>query len=149
MSAPRFVPGNGEHYRWSAAGEEVANETIDALVNLDRRRTGGQGEVEAVHQVRVVHAGEPPERGLRLAGAGLRLDDDEAPVEGRLVRGILYRVGRAVYAEEFPKFGHVLEAVSLIGYVQPYRFDGFLGAFPGALDVVVRWAVAVFEYALV
>ena len=125
--------------------KRLALNRLTALVYLDCGGAGRQGEVEAVHQSRLVHAGEPPERGLRLAGAGLRFDDDEPPVERRVARGLLYRVGRAVYVEQIPEFGRSLEAVSLSGQVQPYRVDGLLGPLPRSLDIVVLGRINVSE----
>ena len=110
-----FVAGHGAYDGRSTIREEVGDETLDALVYLNSGGAGRQGEVEAVHQSVFVHAGEPPKRGLRLAGAGLRLDNDEWPVERRVTHGLLNRVGRTVYPEQVPEIGYAPEGTSLSG----------------------------------
>ena len=115
MRRRRIRSRHGKHDGGSAAREEVGGETLNALVYLDGGGPGREGEVEAVHQSGLVHAGEPPEGGLRLAGACLGLDDDEALIEGGFANGRLNRIGRTVNVEQISEFGHAIEAVSLSG----------------------------------
>ena len=79
----RFVAGDGEHHGRPVLWQQLADEALDAPVDLDGGRSRGQGEVEAVHQLSLVHLGKAPERGLRLAGAGFGLDDDQLLIQRR------------------------------------------------------------------
>ena len=80
----RVVARNGEDdggrvRRW----KEAVDEALDALVDLDCGGASRQGEIEAVYQFGSIHGREAPEGGLRFAGSGLRLDDDEPLVQRR------------------------------------------------------------------
>ena len=129
--------------------EEIGDELINPVVYLDRCRTGGQGEVQPVHQPLLVHMREPPERGLRLPGAGLRFNDDQLLTERRVAALLLHGVGRTRNVEQILEFGYALKAVSLSGQVQSYRVNGFLGLPLGALEIVITRRVLIRKPALV
>ena len=104
----------------------------NALVNLDCRRTRGQGEVEAVHRSRVVHAGERPERGLRFAGAVS--DSMMMRCWSRCIpRSLLYRVWENRLRLKFREFGHILEAVFLADMSNPVASIASSASFFAAL----------------
>ena len=145
---PGVVAWNGEDNRRRALREQPLHETLDAPVNLAGGGAGGQREVDAVDELLLVHSGEPPQRRLGLAGAGLGLEDDDRRVQRRLDRGPLYGVGRE--PEERVEAARAGERIPLRGDVQPDLAQRARGPRPGdGEEVVVGRLVGVCEPLLV
>ena len=109
-----------------SGGKHVGYEFIDPSVQLACRRARGQRKVKPVHQPRLVHAGEPPQGCLGLAGAGLRFEDYQGLVQGRLqgsppLDGLGWRIAGEV--EQFPKVRDGAQGRALLHQVQPNILD--------------------------
>ena len=145
---PSVVARDREYDRRRALREQPLHETLDAPVNLACRGAGGQREVDAVDESLLVHAGEPPQGRLGLAGAGLGLEDDDRRVQRRIDRGPLYGVGRE--PEERVEAARAGERIPLRGDVQPDLAQCAGGRRPGdGEEVVVVRLVPVREPLLV
>ena len=125
-----FIPG----------GEQIGYKLVDPPVQLGCRGAGGQRKVKPIHQPSLVHAGEPPQHGLRLAGAGFGLDDYHGLIQGRFQCGLLLDgVGRraAWYVEQSLETWDCVNRAPLFGQVQPDILDCAARLHPRRIHVIV------------
>ena len=142
------VAGHRQHrLRPDRCGKQVCDTGIHTVEDLLGRRSGGQSEVEAIHQARLVQPREPPQRCLRLARSRLRFDDHQPLVQRGTVGGGLDGVGLRDVGEHFVQAGYdgAAHRIALFQYVQTYPLDGLRGGAARAVHVVIPRSVNVLE----